>query len=75
MGRHLRHTVALLAMSGGLVWGLAAWQLELLYINQVTTSLVDPMLGFDSGFYLYTFTAAGQRRHLEGALRCAEVTD
>ncbi|MGI9325200.1 MAG: UPF0182 family membrane protein [Pseudomonadales bacterium] len=53
-GRHLRHVVALFAASGGIFWGLAAWQLALLYFNRSTTGVLDPMLGFDTGFYLFT---------------------
>ncbi len=53
-GPHMQRTAALLAAVGGLVWGLGAWQLVLLYLNRQTTGLADPMLGLDTGFYLFT---------------------
>ena len=53
-GAHLRRRVAFVAATGGVVWGLFAWQLVLLYLNRVTTNVADPMLGLDVGFYLFT---------------------
>jgi uncharacterized membrane protein (UPF0182 family) len=52
-GHNLKRTIAsLLALVGGL-WGLFSWQPVLLYLNRVQTGLVDPILGLDTGFYLF----------------------
>ena len=53
-GTHLRKIVGSLSAAGGLVWGLAAWQQVLLFVHGVQTDVVDPLLGFNTGFYLFT---------------------
>ena len=53
-GRRLRNSVTGLCALGGAVWGLAAWQQTLLFINGVATGTKDPLLGVDAGFYLFT---------------------
>jgi uncharacterized membrane protein (UPF0182 family) len=52
-GPHLKWAITGLAAVGGVVWGLAAWRLVLLYLNSAPTGLVDPMLGMDTSFYLF----------------------
>lgn len=37
----------------GLSWGLANWDVFLRYINSVSTGISDPILGMDTGFYLF----------------------
>lgn len=34
-------------------WGLAHWDTVLLYLNRVQTEVADPILGRDTGFYLF----------------------
>ena len=53
-GRHLRAMVLLACAGAGTVWGLAAWQTTLLFLNRVGTGVADPLLGLDAGFYLFT---------------------
>jgi uncharacterized membrane protein (UPF0182 family) len=53
-GRHLRKAIAGVAAMGGLIWGLLAWQQLLLFINGVHTNVSDPLLNFNTGFYLFT---------------------
>lgn len=40
------------AVGGGL-WGLAGWDELLLFLNRVSTDQVEPILGQDTGFYLF----------------------
>jgi len=53
-GAHLRRFAIALAAAGGVVWGLASWRQVLLYLNSEPAGLVEPMLGFDVSFYLFT---------------------
>jgi uncharacterized membrane protein (UPF0182 family) len=53
-GRHLRRAVCSLSMAGGVVWGLLCWRITLLFLNSVETSIADPLLDLDAGFYLFT---------------------
>ncbi|TNF86771.1 MAG: UPF0182 family protein, partial [Gammaproteobacteria bacterium] len=53
-GPHLRWTITGISAAGGVLWGLAAWRLVLLYLNGQPTGLADPMLGMDTSFYLFT---------------------
>jgi len=53
-GPHLKWAITGLAAAGGVIWGLAAWRLVLLYLNSEPTGLIDPMLGMDTSFYLFT---------------------
>ena len=53
-GPHLRRFAITLAAAGGVVWGLASWRQVLLYLNSEPAGLVEPMLGFDVSFYLFT---------------------
>ncbi|MFA0962186.1 UPF0182 family protein [Roseivirga sp. BDSF3-8] len=46
-------SIALAAITGGF-WGLSSWESFLLFTNQVSTSLQDPILGQTVGFYLFT---------------------
>ncbi|MBN1360457.1 MAG: UPF0182 family protein [Sedimentisphaerales bacterium] len=43
---------AVAAYIGG-QWGIASWDTVLLYLNRVTTDVRDPILGRDTGFYLF----------------------
>ena len=52
-GPHLRLSVASLSSLAGVVWGVLHWQTALLFINGVATKVKDPMLGVDTGFYLF----------------------
>ena len=52
-GAHLRWAVVGLAATGGVVWGLSAWRLVLLYLNSEPAGLADPVLGMDTSFYLF----------------------
>jgi uncharacterized membrane protein (UPF0182 family) len=45
-------TMLVAALAGG-IWGLEAWDEILLYRNRVATGLVEPILGMDTGFYLF----------------------
>jgi uncharacterized membrane protein (UPF0182 family) len=38
----------------GLQWGLSSWDILLKFMNRVSTDLKDPILGRDTGFYLFT---------------------
>jgi uncharacterized membrane protein (UPF0182 family) len=40
--------------TGGAIWGLATWEELLLFLHRVPTGLADPILGRDTGFYLFT---------------------
>ena len=53
-GVHLRRIVGLTSAAGGIFWGLLSWQLVLLFLNRIATEVVDPFLGLNSGFYLFT---------------------
>ncbi len=53
-GLHLRRIVAAVAALAGIVWGLYSWQLVLLFLRRIATGTVDPFLGLDTGFYLFT---------------------
>src|SRR5690606_17432103 len=35
------------------VWGFSNWEIILKFWNSVSTSLVDPIIGKDTGFYLF----------------------
>ncbi len=37
----------------GLNWGVANWDTLLKYINKVSTSVTDPIIGKNTGFYLF----------------------
>ena len=53
-GPHLRRFVALLSAGAGAVWGLLCWQSALLFVYGVDTNISDPMLGTNTGFYLFS---------------------
>jgi len=53
-GLHLRRVVTLISALAGIVWGLNYCGLLLLYLNGATTGSIEPMLGQDTGFYLFT---------------------
>ncbi|MGK0259483.1 MAG: uncharacterized membrane protein (UPF0182 family) [Candidatus Azotimanducaceae bacterium] len=53
-GFHLRRMAIGLATFVGIVWGLGAWPTVLLYFNSEAAGVVEPMLGLDVGFYLFT---------------------
>ena len=38
----------------GLNWGLANWDTLLRYVNRVSTDIKDPVVGQDTGFYLFS---------------------
>ena len=52
-GPHLRLSVASLSSLAGVFWGAWNWQTALLFINGVATKVKDPILGFETGFYLF----------------------
>jgi uncharacterized membrane protein (UPF0182 family) len=52
-GPHLRRSVTALAVAAGTVWGLKYWRVALLYVHGVSTGVADPLLGVDTGFYLF----------------------
>ena len=54
-GVHLRRVVTLISALAGIVWGLNYCGLLLLYLNGATTGSIEPMLGQDTGFYLFTW--------------------
>ena len=51
-GVQLRRGATALAVAAGVLWGFAYWQQILLFINGVATTTADPLLGFNTGFYL-----------------------
>jgi hypothetical protein len=53
-GHRLRRWAALVAAAAGVVWGLAAWEPLLLFLNRVPGGMEDPILSVDTGFYLFT---------------------
>jgi uncharacterized membrane protein (UPF0182 family) len=53
-GAHLRRKIMILAGTAGALWGLGFWERVLLFVNRVSTGLVDPILAVDTGFYLFT---------------------
>ncbi len=52
-GIYLRRGVAAASAAAGVIWGLASWKPALLFLNRVETGIVDPLLGLDTGFYLF----------------------
>lgn len=44
----------LVGAGGGAIWGLACWEELLLFLHRLPTGLADPILGRDTGFYLFT---------------------
>ena len=46
--------VVLVAAGGGAVWGFGAWETVLLYLHRVPGGVSEPILGLDTGFYLFT---------------------
>ncbi|HEY5680521.1 MAG TPA: UPF0182 family protein [Pseudomonadales bacterium] len=52
-GIYLRRGVAFACAAAGVIWGLASWQPVLLFLNRMETGIVDPLLGLDTGFYLF----------------------
>jgi uncharacterized membrane protein (UPF0182 family) len=53
-GPHLRRFVGLVAAGAGVLWGVLSWQTTLLYLYGVGTDVRDPMLGANTGFYLFS---------------------
>ena len=49
----VRLTGALAGAIGGGVWATQNWQSALIYVNRVSTGQTDPILGADTGFYLF----------------------
>lgn len=43
----------LLGVVAGAIWGFQSWQEILLYVNGVSTDVKDPILGQETGFYLF----------------------
>ncbi|MBV1904736.1 MAG: UPF0182 family protein [Pseudomonadales bacterium] len=52
-GKQLRRLGCKLAVLAGLVWSLSSWEQLLLFINGESTAVVEPMLGLNTGFYLF----------------------
>ena len=50
----------LLGALGGALWGLESWDEILLFVHRVSTGLVDPVLGRDTGFYLFVLPLLDQ---------------
>jgi uncharacterized membrane protein (UPF0182 family) len=51
--RGIRIGSRLVAVFTGGMWGLAHWDTLLRFLNSVSTDLRDPILGKDTGFYLF----------------------
>jgi len=49
----IRIVSKLIAAYLGIHWGMANWDTVLLYLNRVRTTVEDPILGQDTGFYLF----------------------
>jgi uncharacterized protein len=70
-------SVALAFLAGN--WGAVQWQNMLLFANEVTVGTVDPVLGNDIGFYLFSMPLLEQLNAFAGfmvpatALLCAAV--
>lgn len=52
--RMLRLGAMSLAFLAGGIWGFSNWEVVMKYWNGVQTGLADPLLGRDTGFYLFT---------------------
>jgi len=52
--RILRYSAYALSMLVGALWGFANWEVFLKFFHSVKTGMVDPILGQDTGFYLFT---------------------
>lgn len=50
----LRNGTRILGLIVGASWGLSNWDVILKFLNRVYTGLLDPILGKDVGFYLFT---------------------
>jgi len=53
-GKHLKKFLAGSTAVAGGVWGLVAWDRVLLFFERVDTQTIEPLLGLDVGFYLFT---------------------
>ena len=51
---HLRLGAQVLAALFGFGWGTANWDTLLRYVQGVRTNVQDPILGYDTGFYLFS---------------------
>jgi uncharacterized membrane protein (UPF0182 family) len=51
--RDLRRSAVLAASLGGALFGLMSWDELLLFLNRVETVVIEPILGRDTGFYLF----------------------
>jgi uncharacterized membrane protein (UPF0182 family) len=51
--RWLRRIAVLVGVLGGAIWGFGSWDEGLLFLNQVSTGVAEPILGRDTGFYLF----------------------
>jgi uncharacterized protein len=52
--RHARYAGVALAAVLGAIWGASSWSLVLRWALRVTTDMTEPILGHDTGFYLFT---------------------
>ena len=52
-GRGSRTWPDLFGAVGGAIWGLEAWNEVLLFLNRVSTGVAEPILGRDTGFYMF----------------------
>jgi hypothetical protein len=50
----LRRWPAVVAVALGIIWGLSFWERGLLFLYQVPSGFVEPFLGRDTSFYLFT---------------------
>ncbi len=51
--RRFRYWPVVVAAAAGAIWGWASWSQVALYVNRVTTDVLDPVLGRDTGFYFF----------------------
>jgi uncharacterized membrane protein (UPF0182 family) len=51
--RRLRRAAMLAGVVGGALLGLGSWDELLLFLNRVETGVIEPILGHDTGFYLF----------------------
>ncbi len=51
--RVIKYFARLVGTVGGFIWGLSNWSLFLIFNNRVSTSITDPIIGKETGFYLF----------------------
>src|SRR6056297_2248888 len=51
--RAIKYFARIVGAIGGFIWGLSNWSLFLIFNNRVSTSITDPIIGKETGFYLF----------------------